>query len=63
MNKTCFRFRIMTEFQRKKFKGYLSPQAGVLSPVDHTHTTTTQFFHNPVMGNDLSDHDITPIRS
>ncbi len=49
---------VLGKLFRQKFQGHIAAQAGVLSLVDHTHPTATQFLCDFVVGDGLADHGV-----
>ena len=51
-------FFVSKLFRREQLKGHCALQSRVLGLVDRAHATAFEFFDDPVVGNDLSDHAI-----
>ena len=47
---------ILGKLLRQELQGHIATQAGVLSLVDHTHSTTAELLCDPVVGDGLIDH-------
>jgi len=48
---------VLGVFLRQKLQGHIATQAGVLSPVHHTHAPFTDLLQNLVMADGRADHD------
>jgi len=49
---------ILGKLLKQELQGHIAAQAGVLSLVDHTHSTAAQFLCDFVVGNGLADHGL-----
>jgi len=47
---------IVGKFLRQELQGHIATQPGVLGLVDHTHSSTTKFLCDFVVGDGLTDH-------